>query len=96
MDAATIADQSTRLASDAAKLVEEALKIAWSEMVGLIAAHYDTTIEYANLIVGTIGDARPGYAAGMLNNRGSSSENYVTCQIAITKELRRTGQPFKP
>ncbi|HCK13893.1 TPA: hypothetical protein DHW51_07210 [Candidatus Poribacteria bacterium] len=75
---------------------EEALKIAWSEMVGLIAAHYDTTIEYANLIVGTIGDARPGYAAGMLNNRGSLSENYVTCQIAITKELRRTGQPFKP
>ena len=75
---------------------EEALKIAWSEMVGLIADHYDTTVEYANLIVGTIGDARPGYAAGMLNSRGSSSGGYVTCQIAVTKELRRTGQPFKP
>lgn len=76
---------------------EEALKIAWSEMVGLIADHYDTTAEYANLIVGTIGDARPGYAAGTLNSRGHNRDSvYVTCQIAITKELRRTGEPYKP
>lgn len=76
---------------------EEALKIAWTDMVGLLAYRYDTTVEHANLIVGTIGDARPGYAAGTLNSRGfSRGEPYVTCQIAITKDLRRTGEPFKP
>lgn len=74
---------------------EEAVKIAFSEMVGLIAGHYDTTVEHANLIVGTIGDARPGYAAGNMNNRGNIGAGaYVTCQIAITKALRRTGTPF--
>ena len=74
---------------------EEAVKIAFSEMVGLIADHYDTTVEHANLIVGTIGDARPGYAAGNMNSRGNRGAGaYVTCQIAITKELRRTGTPF--
>jgi len=75
----------------------EAVKIAWSDMVALIADHYDTTAEYANLIVGTIGDARPGYAAGTLSSRGRPAPNaYVTCQLAVTKELRRTGQPFSP
>ena len=39
-------------------------------MVGLIADRYDTTTEHANLIVGTIGDARPGYSAGDMNHRG--------------------------
>ena len=76
---------------------EEALKIAWTDMVGLIAHLYDTTAEHANLIVGTIGDARPGYAAGTLNSRGfRQGSPYVTCQIAITKDLRRTGEPFQP
>jgi len=76
---------------------EEAIKIAWSEMVGLIADHYDTTAEHANLIVGTIGDVRPGYSAGQMNLRGRHSAGaYVTCQIAIAKELRRTGKPFRP
>ncbi len=76
---------------------EEALKIAWSEMVGLIADRYSTTVEHANLIVGTIGDVRPGYAAGTLNTRGAPRNGlYLTCQIAITKELRRTGEPFRP
>ena len=75
---------------------EEAVKIAWSEMGGLIADHYSTTTEHANLIVGTIGDARPGYSAGTLNRRGHPHDTaYVTCQIAVTKELRRTGKPFK-
>ena len=75
---------------------EEALKIAWSEMVGLVAAEYDTTVEYANLIVGTIADTRPGYAAGGLCARGRPRDScYVTCQLAVTKELRRTGQPFE-
>lgn len=75
---------------------EEAVKIAWSEMVGLIADCYNTTTEHANLIVGTIGDARPGYAAGQLNRRAHPNDRaYVTCQIAITKELSRTGVPFK-
>jgi len=76
---------------------EEAVKIAWSEMVGLIADHYDTTVEHANLIVGTIADARPGYAAGQMNSRGRRHDSaYVTCQLAVTKELRRTGKPFRP
>lgn len=36
-----------------------------------------------------IGDARPGFATGYMGN-------YVTCQIALTKALRRTGKPFTP
>jgi amidase len=76
---------------------EEAIKIAWTDMVGLIVHRYNTTVEHANLIVGTIGDARPGYAAGTLNSRGfPASGSYVTCQVAITKDLRRTGVPFTP
>ena len=82
---------------------EEALKIAWTEMVGLIADRYSTTVEHANLIVGTVGDAIPGYAAGSMNSRGFLQGNpmgkapngYVTCQIAIPKTLSRTGQPFR-
>jgi amidase len=76
---------------------EEALKVAWADMVALIAHRYNTTAEYANLIVGTIGDARPGYAAGTLNTRGFRNDHaYVTCQIAVTKDLRRTGQALQP
>ncbi|MEW6753218.1 MAG: acetamidase/formamidase family protein, partial [Candidatus Latescibacterota bacterium] len=76
---------------------EEAVKIAWSDMVALIADRYQTTVEYANLIVGTIADARPGYAAGLLSSRGRpSSGAYVTCQMAVTRELRRTGTPYQP
>jgi acetamidase/formamidase len=75
---------------------EDAVKIAWTEMVALIADRYETTAEHANLIVGTICDARPGYAAGTMNRRGYRTDNaYVTCQLAITKALRRTGQPFR-
>ena len=73
----------------------DAVKAAWADMVGLIADVYDTTTEHANLIVGTIGDARPGYSAGTMNRRGREAGGYVTCQIAVTKELRRTGEPFK-
>jgi acetamidase/formamidase len=75
---------------------EEAVKNAWSEMVALISDHYDTTAEYANLIVGTIADARPGYAAGMMNRRGGEGKGYVTCQLAITRKLTRTGAPYEP
>ena len=67
----------------------EALKLAWLEMVALLIDRYDTTYEYANMIVGTIGDARPGFATGYMGG-------YVTCQIAVTKQLRRTGQPYQP
>jgi len=75
----------------------EAVKSAWTEMVSLIAYQYATTVEYANLIVGTIADARPGFAAGRLNQRGHPNDrSYVTCQLGVTKELRRTGQPFSP
>jgi len=72
-----------------AKAVEwgDALKAAWLEMVALLIDRYDTTYEYANMIVGTIGDARPGFATGYMGS-------YVTVQIAVTKELRRTGQPY--
>ena len=76
---------------------EDAIKIAWFDMVSLIADRYDTTVENANLIVGTIGDVRPGYSAGRLNQRGHNQDGgYVTCQMAVTKELRRTGEPYKP
>jgi amidase len=72
---------------------EEALKIAWTEMVGLLAHLHNTTAEHANRIVGTIGDAVPGFAAGNMNNRGfRNPQAYVTCQIGIPKSLRRTGQ----
>ena len=67
----------------------EAIKLAWIEMVALIVDRYDTTVEYANMIVGTVADARPGYATGYMGS-------YVTCQLAVTKELRRTGQPYQP
>jgi acetamidase/formamidase len=67
----------------------EAIKSAWTEMVALIVDRHDTTVEYANMIVGTIADARPGYATGYKGN-------YVTCQLAVTKELRRTGRPYQP
>ena len=67
----------------------EALKAAWIEMVALIVDRYDTTVEYANMIVGTIADARPGFATGYMGA-------YATCQLAVTKELRRTGQPYQP
>ena len=84
------------LASGKARDWEGALKIAWAEMVSLICHVYDTSTEYANLIVGTIADARPGYSAGLLNSRGRPSDSsYVTCQLAVTKELRRTGEPYE-
>ena len=67
----------------------EALKKAWTEMVALIIDRYDTNYEYANMIVGTIADARPGFAAEHIGD-------YCTVQLAITKELRRTGTPYKP
>ncbi|HYL34688.1 MAG TPA: acetamidase/formamidase family protein [Bryobacteraceae bacterium] len=75
---------------------EEALKIAWADMVALVSHLYKTTPEHANRIVGTIGDAVPGYAAGTMNGRGFQKEGYVTCQIGIPKALRRTGKPFQP
>jgi len=63
----------------------------------LLCHLYDTNAEHANLIVGTIADAVPGFAAGNLFGKGHKNENsYVTCQLSVTKELRRTGVPFKP
>ena len=67
----------------------EALKKAWIEMVALIIDRYDTTYEYANMIVGTIADARPGFATEYIGS-------YCTVQLAITKQLRRTGTPYQP
>ena len=67
----------------------EALKKAWIEMVALVIDRYDTTYEYANMIVGTIADARPGFATEYIGD-------YCTVQLAITKQLRRTGTPYQP
>ncbi len=67
----------------------EALKKAWIEMVALIIDRYETTYEYANMIVGTIADARPGFATEYIGD-------YCTVQLAITKQLRRTGTPYQP
>ena len=65
--------------------------------MALVEHLYRTTAEHADLIVGTIGDTLPGYAAGKLNSRGFPKDgSYVTPRIAIPKSLRRTGQPFKP
>ncbi|CAN5520152.1 hypothetical protein BH23BAC4_BH23BAC4_12160 [soil metagenome] len=71
---------------------DEALKIAWVEAVALVSHLYDITPDHANLIVGTLGDAVPGFVAAPLYNRGYATQGqYVTLQIAITKDLRRTG-----
>ena len=67
----------------------DALKKAWTEMVALIIDRYNTSFEYANMIVGTIADARPGFATEYIGS-------YCTVQLAITKELRRTGTPYQP
>ena len=69
---------------------DEALKIAWTEMVALVCQVHDTTAEHANLLVGTLGDAVPGFVAAPLYERGFRNDNaYVTCQIGLTKQLRR-------
>ena len=65
------------------------IKVAWTEMVALLCDQYDTNVEHANMIVGTIAHARPGFATGYMGG-------YLTVQLAVTKELRRTGEPYKP
>ncbi len=75
---------------------EDAVKVAWAEMVTLVSHLYKTNAEHANLIVGTIGDTVPGYAAGTIFHRGFQRPSYITCQIAIPKSLRRTGKPYQP
>ena len=65
-------------------------------MVALLSHLHNTTAEHANLLVGTIGDVVPGYAAGNIFHRGFQRPSYITCQIAIPKSLRRTGRPFEP
>ncbi len=84
-----VEDAEEYLTSARAEEWGDALKAAWLEMVALICDRYDTTYEYANMIVGTIGDARPGFATGYMGG-------YATCQIAVTKKLRRTGEPYRP
>jgi acetamidase/formamidase len=74
---------------------EDALKVAWAEMVALLAQLHNTTAEHANLLVGTIGDVVPGYAAGKVFHRGFDRPNYITLQIGIPKSLKRTGKPLQ-
>ncbi len=75
---------------------EEAVKVAWAEMIVLVSHLQNTTAEHANRLVGTIGDVVPGYAAGAMNHRGLQRPSYITCQIGMPKSLRRTGKPFQP
>jgi amidase len=75
---------------------EDAVKVAWAEMVALLSHLHNTTAEHANLLVGTLGDVVPGYAAGSIFHRGFQRPSYITCQIGIPKTLRRTGKPFQP
>jgi len=75
---------------------EDALKVAWAEMVALLQHLHNTTYEHANLLVGTIGDVVPGYAAGKIFHRGFERPNYITLQIGIPKTLKRTGKPWQP
>lgn len=75
---------------------EDALKVAWAEAVALVAHVYKTTPEHANLIVGTIGNVVPGYAAGKLFHRGFDRPSYITLQIGIPKSLKRTGKNWQP
>ena len=74
---------------------EEAVKIAWADMVALVMQLYNTTAEHANRVVGTMADAVPGFAAGTLYNRGFQRPSYITLQMSIPKTLRRTGHPFE-
>jgi amidase len=74
---------------------EDALKVAWAEMVALLSQLHNTTAEHANLLVGTIGDVVPGYAAGTVFHRGFQRPSYITLQIGIPKSLRRTGKPLE-
>src|SRR6185436_6230179 len=73
---------------------EDAVKVAWAEMIVLVSHLHQTTAEHANRLVGTIGDVVPGYAAGAMNFRGLPKPSYITCQIGMPKSLRRTGKPF--
>jgi hypothetical protein len=65
-------------------------------MVYLLCYLHDTTPEYANRMVGALGDALPGYTAGNANFRGFDRPNpYVTMQIGIPKALKRTGRKWR-
>ena len=95
--AATSEDGDEWLTSGQGGNWQEAVKAAWIDMVALIADRYDCTVEQANLIVGTIADARPGYSAGDLSVRGRPHPGgYITVQLAVTRSLRRTGRPYEP
>lgn len=74
---------------------EEAVKIAWADMVALVMQLYGSTAEHANRVVGTVADVVPGFAAGTLYNRGFQRPSYITLQMSIPKALRRTGHPFE-
>ncbi|HCL27758.1 MAG TPA: hypothetical protein DIC52_04895 [Candidatus Latescibacteria bacterium] len=92
-----VEDEAEWLTSGQGGNWQEGVKAAWIDMVALIAKQYECTVEEANLIVGTIADARPGYSAGDLSSRGRPHPNgYVTVQLAVSKNLRRTGEPYRP
>ncbi|MBM3739452.1 MAG: hypothetical protein FJW39_27095 [Acidobacteria bacterium] len=75
---------------------EEAVKVAWAEMNALLQHLHNTTYEHSNLLVGTLGDAVPCFAAGKLFHRGFDKPSYIICQIGIPKSLKRTGKTWQP
>lgn len=90
-----VEDEAEWLTSGQGGNWQEAVKAAWIDMVSLISNRYSCTVEEANLIVGTIGDARPGFSAGDLSARRRPQPNgYITVQLAVTQALRRTGKPL--
>jgi amidase len=92
-----VEDEAEWLTSGQGANWQEAVKAAWIDMVSLVQDQYGCTMEQANLIVGTLADARPGYSAGDLSVRGRPhASGYITVQLAVTKALRRTGEPYCP
>jgi hypothetical protein len=65
-------------------------------MIMLLEQVHKVSPEHANLLVGTIGDVTPGYAAGTIFHRGFQRPSYITLQISIPKALKRTGKPYQP
>jgi hypothetical protein len=67
---------------------EDALKVAWAEMVALLQHLHNTTYEHANLLVGTIAMLCPGMA-GKIFHRGFERPT-ITCRSAFR---RRSSAP---
>ena len=70
--------------------MEEAVKVAWAEMLALLMHLHNTTSEHANLLVGHHRRGT-GYAAGKIFHRGFERPPTSPAQIAIPKNLAGQG-----